>query len=130
MQIRQEAKQAVKYGAVGVLNTVITAVVYYLLRKIDFSVDGANLISYEAGFLNSYIWNRLWVFQSHQNDWRKEGLIFWMGAHICWALQWLAFRLFLQFLAEAWAYGLGMCIYPVLNYLFNRFVTFQKNKNA
>ena len=123
MQIRQEAKQAVKYAAVGVLNTMITAVVYYLLRKIDFSVDGANLISYEAGFLNSYIWNRLWVFQSHQNDWRKEGLI-------CWALQWLAFRLFLQFLAEAWAYGLGMCIYPVLNYLFNRFVTFQKNKNA
>ena len=50
MQIRQEAKQAVKYAAVGVLNTVITAVVYYLLRKIDFSVDGANLISYEAGF--------------------------------------------------------------------------------
>jgi len=100
MQIRQEAKQAVKYGAVGVLNTMITAVVYYLLRKIDFSVDGANLISYEAGFLNSYIWNRLWVFQSHQNDWRKEGLIFWVGAHICWALQWLAFRLFLQFLAE------------------------------
>ena len=121
MQIRQEAKQAVKYAAVGVLNTMITAVVYYLLRKIDL---------YEAGFLNSYIWNRLWVFQSHQNDWRKEGLIFWVGAHICWALQWLAFRLFLQFLAEAWAYGLGMCIYPVLNYLFNRFVTFQKNKNA
>ena len=128
MRTKQEAIWAVKYGAVGVLNTAITAIVYYVLRKLDVGVDLANLVSYEVGFVNSYVWNRLWVFRSHRHDWQREGVTFWVGAHLCWGIQWGVFRGLLSVVPEAWSYAVSMCVYPVLNYFYNRLITFKKNK--
>ena len=72
----------------------------------------ANFLSYLAGILNSYVFNRLWVFRSRENRYLREGAVFFFGAALCWALQWVAFRLLLLCLSERAAYLIGMCVYP------------------
>ena len=61
--------QAARFLAVGVLNTALDAAIYYALtRTIPFFGSWpvyAKAISYSAGILNSFFWNRLWTFRSH-----------------------------------------------------------------
>lgn len=65
-------KRIAKFGLVGVLNTLIDIGLFWLL----FSVFGvpylmANVLSYGAGMLNSFVMNKLWTFSER----RKHGLI-------------------------------------------------------
>lgn len=55
-------KQLIKFGLVGVLNTVITFLVYNVLLKLGMVYWAANAIGYVAGVANSYVWNKNWVF--------------------------------------------------------------------
>lgn len=127
---KEEALLIVRYGAVGILNTLVTIATYFLLRRVGVGPDMANFLSYLAGILNSYVFNRLWVFRSRENRYLREGAVFFLGAALCWALQWVAFRLLLLCLSERAAYLIGMCVYPGLNYLYNRLVTFKRNKRV
>ena len=59
--------QAVKFGAVGILNTAIDLGLYYALTR-WLGLGGlpvvAKSLSYSAGILNSFLWNKFWTFQS------------------------------------------------------------------
>lgn len=61
-------KQAGKFIIVGLINTALDFSVYFLLtRLIGFMGTHPVLakgISFSAGVLNSYIWNRKWTFKS------------------------------------------------------------------
>jgi putative flippase GtrA len=66
-------RQAVKFGMVGVLNTAIDLGLFFALTHwVAFfgSASGAaKAISYSAGILNSFFWNRNWTFRSSSNSW-------------------------------------------------------------
>lgn len=67
-QSKQLVVQGAKFGVVGVSNTVIDYVVYSLVRVI-FHVPLPNLylVKYFSGsvaMVNSFYWNRRWVFPS------------------------------------------------------------------
>ena len=67
ISISNWVKQMIKFSSVGVLNTIVDAVVYLILtRWLGFSgmEVTAKAISYCAGILNSYIWNKNWTFRS------------------------------------------------------------------
>ncbi len=58
--------QAVKFGLVGVLNTLVDMGVFWLLTRLPFFAAYYGLshtISFACGMLNSFIWNRRWTFQ-------------------------------------------------------------------
>ncbi|HPH97736.1 MAG TPA: GtrA family protein [Anaerolineaceae bacterium] len=61
-------KQAVKFGAVGVLNTALDWMIYFALTHwIGFFTAmpvAAKAISYSVGVLNSFFINRAWTFRS------------------------------------------------------------------
>lgn len=60
-------EQAVKFLSVGILNTALDASLYFVLtRWLGFSAFKtlAKSISYGAGILNSFYWNKSWTFQS------------------------------------------------------------------
>ncbi len=61
--------QAVKFAAVGVANTGVDLVVYLVLTRwvAAFAMRPvlAKAVSYSAGTLNSFYWNRRWTFRSN-----------------------------------------------------------------
>jgi len=61
--------QLVKFGIVGVSNTLITLVVYTVLLKV-FGVWylAASAIGFAAGATNGFLLNRRWTFRGHVGD--------------------------------------------------------------
>lgn len=58
----------IKFGLVGVLNTVITIVVFNILRFVGINMIVANSVGYICGMTNSYLWNNKWVFKSNSKE--------------------------------------------------------------
>ena len=52
-----------KFGVVGIINTLITIGFYTLFVYLGMNYIIANILSYFIGMLNSFIWNKKWVFQ-------------------------------------------------------------------
>jgi putative flippase GtrA len=61
--------QFVKFGIVGVSNTLIAFAVYTLLLK-AFGVwyVAASGIGFAVGAVNGFMWNRTWTFRGHVGD--------------------------------------------------------------
>lgn len=66
-----ELKRFIKFNAVGVINTLVDTGVYSLLVFFGLDVVIAQVISYCAGVLNSYIFNSLWTFRDKQTSTKK-----------------------------------------------------------
>jgi putative flippase GtrA len=57
-------KQFVKFGIVGVVNTAVQFVVFYLLfRQLHLPMMVSSGLGYMAGVINSYLINRVWTFE-------------------------------------------------------------------
>ena len=131
--------QLVKYGIIGVSNTLITLIVFYIINTwMGMGYAIANTIGYILGLINSFVWNRTWVFRSGGNLWREAGL-FLLGFLICYGLQmgasqWLL-STSLHEIELSWfpmkntgeniIMCLSMVVYTLANYAYNRFVTFK-----
>lgn len=60
----ETAKQAGKFGIVGISNTVIDLGLYNLLSQVfGVYVVLANVISVGVAIINSYVWNKTWTFK-------------------------------------------------------------------
>ncbi len=65
-------KHFIKYNLIGVLNTLMTLlVIWLLLHLLNTSSLVANFWGFVAGGINSYLWNRIWNFKS-KNQKQKE----------------------------------------------------------
>ncbi|MCC8142692.1 MAG: GtrA family protein [Tannerellaceae bacterium] len=120
-------KQAIKYGIVGVSNTVITAVVIWIMMKgLGASDIFSNITGYVAGVLNSFIWNKQWTFQSSAG-WAGSALRFGIVFGICYLLQ-LGLLMYLNATLTIDPYYnqlIAMAFYTVINFIMNKFYTFK-----
>ena len=57
----------IKFCIVGMGNTLLTFLVFYLLLTIGMNYLAANIIGYSVGVANSYYWNKSWVFETKSN---------------------------------------------------------------
>ena len=53
----------IKFGMVGVLNTLVNWVIFFILETCGVYYILANIISYSLSTIHSYLWNTLWVFK-------------------------------------------------------------------
>jgi putative flippase GtrA len=61
--------QFVKFGLVGVSNTLLTLLVYTLLLKVlGLWYVAASAIGFAVGAVNGFMWNRAWTFRGHVGD--------------------------------------------------------------
>ena len=132
--------QLFKYGVVGALNTILTLIVIFLCKSmLDMNPDVANAIGYVAGVINSFLWNRAWVFKAGDGSISRQAVKFLVGFAVCYILQfgvvWVLnqstfgdIRLDLAGFVLS-GYGIatliGMIVYTLSNFLFNRVVTFK-----
>ena len=142
-EIRKTGIQLLKYGVIGVMNTLITLVSFYLLNtKLGVPYGVANIIAYVLGVVNSFLWNRNWVFKTKRNFFR-EALLFGCGFALCWLLQGGVSLLLLEGLGwkdlpcdvipflpmekagQNIVMMIAMVVYTLANYIYNRMITFR-----
>jgi putative flippase GtrA len=141
--------QTVKYGIVGVINTLVCFIVIWAILRFAFGITGAqkatgieitvaNVSGYIVGLLTSFLLNRKWTFQSEKN-WKPEFVKFITGVLICYIPQLIVVNLLNK---SAWVHSLsvdaiglnsslicnviGMVFYTVLNFIYNKYYTFRK----
>lgn len=62
--------QFLKFSLVGVLNTLITIISYNILIFLGLNYQLSNVIGYALGTINSYFFNKSWVFSSKENSYK------------------------------------------------------------
>ena len=143
-EARKTTIQLLKYGVIGVMNTLITLVSFYLLNTIaGMPYWPANVISYILGVTNSFLWNRSWVFKTSKG-FKREAVLFGIGFLLCLSLQlfvsWFLLEVVgLKDMGEiSWlpmkhtgqniVMVTAMVFYTISNYIYNRFITFKEKK--
>ncbi|WP_309088470.1 GtrA family protein [Domibacillus sp.] len=56
--------EVMKFGIVGVLNTAVDMLLFFTLWSVGVPYLWAQVLSYSAGTLNSFVWNRSWTFKA------------------------------------------------------------------
>ncbi|MGD0706861.1 MAG: GtrA family protein [Anaerolineaceae bacterium] len=126
--------QAVKFSFVGVLNTAVDFGVYFLLtRWVGFAnlQVAAKSISYSAGIINSFFWNRSWTFHSETHIWitlLPFVLVNLVGLAINTGVMQLCLNTF--GLPELVALGLATVSALTWNFVLSKFVVFRKQANV
>ncbi len=119
--------ELIKYGIVGVVNTLLTLFIIWVMRKFfQAPLVVANATGYTIGFVNSFVLNRKWTFSGHSN-WKKEFLKFFTAFFVCYLIQ-LGFVLILEkytVLKEEYITLMGMVVYTGINFLLNKYYTFK-----
>ena len=115
-----------KFIALGVMNTLISLIVIYLLMKFGVNYRLSNLIGYIAGLINSFIFNKIWVFKTRKNLF-KEIFNFSVVFGLCYSVQYLILLLMVEeySLNKYFSQLIAMGFYTVLNFILNRIFTFK-----
>lgn len=138
---RIEIVRFVKYCLVGVMNTLVTlGVIFACKALLGWDLYLSNALGYVAGVVNSFVWNKTWVFRS-QGRYAREAVVFLVGFGLCYGLQLLAvwgmttsplgrmeFDLCGVFTLSGYGVAtlVGNVLYTLLNFLYNKLVTFRR----
>ena len=143
--------QSVKYGAVGVVNTLLTMITIWMMMRFVFRPDDSgkissvalsisNAVGYIIGLINSYICNRLWTFKS-KNKWKPELLRFIVAFLICFVIQLALVNILYKYViingfhlnffrfdytlsAAEICQLTGIVVFTILNFILNKYFTF------
>lgn len=138
---RRTLRQLLKYALVGCMNTLLTLCVIFVCKSIlGVNVYVSNALGYIAGLINSFLWNRRWVFRSNGRM-RREAVHFFTGFVVCYFIQfavvWLLnqswfgkteYHLFAGIVVSGYGIAtlVGNVAYTLSNFAYNKLVTFKK----
>lgn len=126
--------QFIKFGLVGVSNTLVSWICYYIILWIDddFYMLGS-LVGTVVSIANAFFWNDRFVFKGIENDWKnklcrlgKTYVSYGGTSLLSMLLLWIEVQLF----------GVNKVIAPIvnllitipLNFLINKFWTFRNGE--
>jgi len=119
--------QLIKFGIVGVSNTLLTAGVIWILMKVFHCSDYiSNFIGYIIGLANSFIWNRKWTFESKTRV-SVTVFKFIVTFAISYAVQLgnLYALLHLTHIDPYYCQLLSIVVYTGINFILNKYYTFK-----
>lgn len=117
--------QFVKFNLVGLLNFVITTVIYSVLALTPVK-PVAYAIGYGAGIVNSYICNKLWTFESAKSRVGKESVLFIVVCLAAYAVSQGLLLLLEAPLGNLAAYLVSTVVALAINYFGSKFVVFKR----
>lgn len=137
---KESLPQFIKYVCVGVFNTVVTLFVIFVCKSLlGLPPMASNAIGYVCGLVNSFLWNKKWVFRS-DGRYVSEAIRFVTGFVLCYMVQfvvvwWLSYNtqlgtmmwLILGFSLSGYGVAtvIGNVVYTAINFVYNRFVSFR-----
>ncbi|WP_180272624.1 GtrA family protein [Konateibacter massiliensis] len=85
----QSLMQFVKFGMVGLSNTLLTYVVYVICVAIGIHYQVSYFIGYMAGIINAFYWNNKYVFKKQDGEERSlirafiKCVMSYAGGYVC-----------------------------------------------
>jgi putative flippase GtrA len=121
-------KQFLKFGIVGVSNTLIALSTYYLLLYLGLHYMLANIVAFIISVCNAYFWNSRFVFISKRNSHAKPFLkvVLAYGSTVLLGTGILFCLVELLHISEWIAPLFGLCITIPTNFLLNKYWAFRK----
>lgn len=124
----KELFKIIKFAIIGVLNTLVNWVFFYILNSIGVYYLISNIIAYSLATIHSYFWNSTWVFNYNKRLEIKSSIKF-IILNLC-GLALNTFILFLlvdflninKFISLIFA----TVLVTIINYIFNKMWVFRK----
>ena len=120
-------KQFVKFGIVGLSNTLISLGVYYSLVMIGLYYIAAHAIAFALSVLNAYYWSSKFVFKQSKGNrkWRLAKVYTVYGFTFLLSVGLLYTLVEILGVSELIAPLINLCITVPLNFLLNKFWAFR-----
>lgn len=131
-QQKEQLIQFLKFGIVGLSNTLISYVVYVLLIAIGVHYLFSSIMGFLASVINAYYWNSKYVFNVdvHEKGFRQKAFIktFLSYAGTGLVLNNILLWIWIDFFKAPELLGpiINLFITVPLNYLLNKFWAFKK----
>lgn len=126
--------QFIKFGLVGMSNTALSYIVFYILVKFNIHYQVANIIGFIVGVLNSYFWNNRYVFKTAEGEIRNHFKTL-LKTFVAYGITGLVLQGFLLWLFveilnmnSLVAQLFGLAITVPLNFIINKFWSFKNKK--
>lgn len=121
-------KELISYTFFGILTSVINIVVYLLFTDsfhINYIVS--NIIAWAISVLFAYVTNRIWVFESKNENIVKEIFLFYSGRFFTVIVDTAFMILFIDFLhfGNSFSKIVVAIIVIILNYVISKLVVFK-----
>lgn len=126
--------QFVKFGLVGVSNTVIAYVVYMIFLRLKVYYVIANLIGFFVSVINAFYWNNKFVFQSKEGEDRSvvkaflKTLISYSGTGVVLSNALLILWVEIIHMPKEIAPIINLLITIPLNFILNKFWAFREKR--
>lgn len=121
--------QLIKFGIVGISNTLLTAATIWVFLKVfHFNDYTSNIIGYIVGLVNSFIWNRKWTFASNTRV--KDTLFkFIITFAISYIFQLGNLYLLIHYtqIDSYLCQLISIVVYTGINFILNKYYTFKNN---
>lgn len=148
-----DPKKFLKFGIIGVLNTLVDFVVFYIMDRwvvgegptlvllgttVTAGLYISNAVAYVVANIHSFIWNKLWTFQKRDRVTRGEAARYLTTSAGYLLISSLSLAIFTQVLSSPFLSGVvpdhlvnvlaklpTACITIFYNYLMNKFWVFK-----
>lgn len=124
-----ELKSIIKFGSVGIINTLINWTIFFILNLIGVDYIFANICAYSIATINSYILNSKWVF-NYINGSRIKALIKFVLLNLIGVIlnTIILYILVDKFnINKMFSLIITTSIVMIINYMTNKFWVFKKN---
>ena len=126
-ELKKTIIQFIKFGIVGISNTIISLIVYYALVYLGVNYLIANICGFIISVLNAYYWNNKYVFKNSKTN--KSGKL--LKTYASYGITFILSNVLLYVQVDI--LGISKIIAPIinliitipLNYLLNKFWTFK-----
>lgn len=122
----------IKFGIVGVSNTLVNWIIFFILNNIGVYYITANVIAYLIATANSYFWNSKWVFKFKKEENLKVPLRFILLNLIGLVLNSTILYLLVDLLHFSRMISLIIAtgIVMIVNYFINKVWVFKENMSS
>lgn len=119
--------QFIKFGIVGVSNTLISLLIYYILVYFKVNYIIANTIGFIVSVLNAYYWNNKYVFCKSEKSNLKPLIKTFASYGVTFMLSTVLLIIMVNYLniSEMIAPILNLIVTIPLNFLLNKFWAFK-----
>lgn len=134
-QLKKMLIQFIKFGLVGVSNTIISLLVYYILIYFKWNYIIANALGFVISVMNAYFWNNKYVFKQRQDFGKKGTLKKIIKVYVSYGITFLLSTFLLYLMVDCFEISqyiapiINLCITTPLNFILNRWWAFKNKSN-